>query len=219
MKNNYWHDRWQSNEIAFNQETPNVLLKKFFPELFLKPKARVFVPLCGKSIDMIWLVEQGYEVIGVELSELACVDFFKKSQLEYTVVMLDDFKCFKSESITLFSGDFFNVTKALIGDIDVVYDRAALIALPFEMRSKYTSFLMTLLSKHSEILLLTTSYEQNEMQGPPFSVNAQEVKEFYEKELLVSEIYQKAFSDIPKHLKAKGLFNAVEHVFHLFSQP
>ena len=215
MQAEFWHTRWKDKELGFNQSQPNPLMKKYFPTLKLKSNARVFVPLCGKSIDMLWLAQQGYRVIGVELSEIACTDFFKENELEHSVTLLETFSVFKSELITLLVGDFFNLTRTLVGDIDAVYDRAGLIALPLEMRHNYSSFLAKLLNDKSQMLLLTTVYNQSEMQGPPFSVNAQEVKKCYGKELSIKEIYHKEFSDIPKHLKAKGLLSAVEHVFHL----
>ncbi|GGI78389.1 thiopurine S-methyltransferase [Legionella impletisoli] len=215
MDKQYWQQRWQCNEIGFNQSQPNPLMQRYFPKLNLKPGDRVFVPLCGKSIDMIWLAGQGYKVIGVELSEQACKAFFNDNKIRFKVSERNDFVVYMSDEITLFAGDFFNFNKNLLGKVEAVYDRAALIALPRELRKLYSEQLDKLLAPDTEILLITTSYDQKEMQGPPFSVNEIEVNELFKTNFDMTQIYNKVVKDIPEHLKIKGLKHAIEQVYSL----
>lgn len=215
MDKEYWLERWGSKSIGFNQAYPNALMQRYFDQLDLSLNATVLVPLCGKSIDMIWLASEGYNVVGVELSESACNDFFVENNLDYIREDAGDFSQFKSDNITLYAGDFFKLNKQLIANIDAVYDRAALIALPLEMRKRYCTFLFQLLPKQAQVLLLTTVYEQSQMLGPPFSVDDNEVHWLYGTYFDIDLLYQKDIRDIPAHLQAKGLIKAVEHVYHL----
>lgn len=218
MHKEYWQQRWQCNEIGFNQSQPNPLMQRYFPKLALKPGDCVFVPLCGKSIDMIWLAGQGYQVIGVELSGQACKAFFHENKIRFKVTEMNGFAVYKSDEITLFAGDFFKFDKHLFDKIDAVYDRAALIALPPEPRKLYSEQLAKLLEPDTKILLITTSYDQREMQGPPFSVNEIEVNELFKTNFGVTHVYSKSVKDIPEHLKAKGLMHAIEHVHSLLKK-
>jgi len=218
MDNNYWHKRWQLNEIGFNQKQPNLLLQRYFQTLGLKLGSRVFVPLCGKSIDMLWLIQQGYEVIGVEMSSTACKAFFEENKISPKVSKLGDGLGYSNDKITLFVGDFFQLNTQLLGHVDAVYDRAALIALPMELRQRYAAHLTELLAPHATIFLITTSYNQNEMQGPPFSVNAHEVNALFSERFNIQLLYSKPYTEIPEHLRAKGLLQAVEEVYCLIKK-
>ncbi len=215
MDKQYWQQRWEYNEIGFNQLQPNPLMQRYFHKLKLKPGDGVFVPLCGKSIDMIWLAGQGYKVVGVELSEQACKAFFNENKICFKVTEVNGFLAYSSDQITLFAGDFFKLNKTLLDKIDAVYDRAALIALPRELRKHYSEQLSKLLDPDSKVLLITTSYEQTEMQGPPFSVNEIEVNERFKNNFDITQVYSKEVKDIPEHLKVKGLKHAIEQVYSL----
>ncbi len=214
----YWHQRWQSDEIGFNQPQPNILMQRYFPELELNTGARVFVPLCGKSVDMIWLAGQGYKVIGVELSQPACQDFFYENKIHHKVIERDGFVKYESNEITLFAGDFFKFDTTLLGECNAVYDRAALIALPDQLRQRYAAHLSKLLAPSTKILLITSSYDQNEMQGPPFSVNQDEVKSLFKNACKIKQVYGKEVKEIPQHLKDKGLTRAIEQVYTLMKE-
>ena len=123
MDKQYWHAKWQQLDIGFNQTSPNVLLQKFLPQFGLTAGMKIFVPLCGKTVDMLWLLEQGYEVIGVEVSPLACEAFFKEYDIQVTVTQHHDFMVYKNQdkTITLFCGDFFGLNKEILGHIDLIY--------------------------------------------------------------------------------------------------
>jgi thiopurine S-methyltransferase len=180
----------------------------------LKPDNRIFVPLCGKSIDMLWLVQQGYEVIGHELSVLACHAFFEENGISVEYVQEEKFTVFKSPGITLFAGDFFKLDKTLLANVDAVYDRAALIALPSDMRKKYVNQLRNLIPPLTPIFLITTDYPQEDMQGPPFSVGEAEVHALFEG-ASIHQLYNRAFKTMPDHLMRRGLRMAYEQAYYI----
>lgn len=215
MDRDFWLNKWQVNDIGFNQAAPNILLQRYLPNLNLQAGKSVLVPLCGKSIDMLWLATQGYRVIGVELSPAACEAFFIENQLPYQKSKMGDFILYESESIRLIAGDFFQISPAMIGSVDAVYDRAALVALPPAMRERYAAYLTPLLQRPAQMLLITTAYDQSLMPGPPFSVDAQEVTRLYGQHFRVNHLYDKPLKVIPPHLLAKGMAAGAEQVFHL----
>lgn len=215
MEQEFWHQMWQSNEIGFNQSQPNQLMQRYFLSLNLKPGDRVLVPLCGKSIDMLWLAGQGYKVIGIELSQQACKAFFQENKIATKVTETGDFVVYSSDEITLFAGDFFKLDKNTLGPVDAVYDRAALIALPSELRQEYSAHLGQLVDRETKIFLITTSYNQIEMQGPPFSVDENEVNMLFSADFNIKQLYSKPLSDIPAHLHERGLLQASEHAYYL----
>ncbi len=154
--NALWQRCWREQETAFHQEVTNTQLVCFWPSLGLEPAARVFVPLCGKSLDMLWLAAQGHEVLGVELSPIATRAFFKENGLQPRRRKLGPFTLWQSDRIGILCGDFFNLTAAHLGDITAVFDRASLTALPQDLRADYVRHLQVILPAAGKILLLTT---------------------------------------------------------------
>lgn len=178
MEPEFWHERWQQNQIGFHQGEVNPYLRKYWHELGVTAPARVLVPLCGKSLDLVWLLQQGYQVEGVELSELAVRAFFDEQGLTPRVTTQGEFQVWESENLRLWCGDFFQLTTSLLGSIDAVYDRAALIALPAPMRQQYVRHIQTLAGTVPH-LLITLEYPQHQMDGPPFSVAQAEVQALF----------------------------------------
>ncbi len=194
MNPKFWQERWQDKRIGFNQRKVNPLLTKYFPYLNLPRGSRVFAPLCGKSIDMLWLAEQGYEVVGVDLVESAVQEFFAEQNILPTVnehVNDSAIKCyqgqFKAQTITLWVADIFALSATDIGSIDAVYDRAALIAMPPNMRVKYSEQVI-ILSNNALQLLLTLNYDQSEWAGPPFSISHEQVQQYYSYHYQINEL-------------------------------
>lgn len=214
MNNEYWHQKWQTKDIGFNQSQPHKLMQSYFSSLKLKPGCPVFVPLCGQSIDMLWLAAQGYQVIGVELSQVACSAFFEENKIPVKVMESKDFSLHTSEKITIFCGDFFKLDRATLNEIDAVYDRAALIALPKDIRKSYAKHLVELITPATAMFLITTVYNQSEMQGPPFSVDESEVTELYSAHFDINQLVSKQFK-APAHLQTKGLTQAEEQAYLL----
>ena len=198
MNPEFWQSRWQEKRIGFNQPTANPLLVKYFSELNLSKGSRIFVPLCGKSIDMVWLARQGFDVVGVELVESAVEAFFIEQNINHTVKKHDkypDIKCYQGQlleqTITLWAADIFMLSADDIGHIDAVYDRAALIAMPTDMHPKYTKQICAL-SRNASQLLLTLHYDQGERAGPPFSISQQEVQQYYSGQYQIKELEEES---------------------------
>ena len=180
MESDFWKERWRNEQTGFHEGVCNSNLKAHWQELNLAKGARVLVPLCGKSVDILWLSQQGYEVIGIELSEIAVHDFFEENDLSATKSNLgDDCQRWKSTYINILCGDFFLVKREMLGRIDALYDRAALIALPEKMRTDYVQHLLKLCGAVPQ-LLICLEYEQSVLNGPPFSVPPVEVGEYYQ---------------------------------------
>lgn len=178
MDAEFWHQRWEENAIGFHQSEANPILVKYFKELSLAKGARVFVPLCGKTLDISWLLANGYRVAGAELSEIAIEQLFAQLKVKPNISDTGKLKHYSTQSIDIFVGDFFELYSATLGPIDAVYDRAALVALPGEMRSHYTSHLMEITGKAPQ-LLINYEYDQSLMEGPPFSISNEEVNQHY----------------------------------------
>jgi thiopurine S-methyltransferase len=181
MEKEFWLKRWEENLIGFHQDQVNQHLANFIESYFddLSGK-RVFVPLCGKSLDLLWLAKQGFEVIGVELSPLAVQQFFNENQLKPEIKELGTLKLYTFQNINLYVGDFFDITTKHLGRIDFVYDRAALIALPFAMRQKYLQHMLQFFSASTLGLFILLNYDQSKVDGPPFSVEATELAEKFQ---------------------------------------
>jgi thiopurine S-methyltransferase len=179
MQPEFWHKRWASNQIGFHLPEVNPHLQRFWPALGLEEGARVLVPLCGKSLDLLWLAHKGHEVLGIELSEKAVEDFFAEHQFDPDISEQGPFKVYRAGSIELWCGDFFELTAGDVADCSGLYDRAALIALPPEMRAQYAAHLSRILPKDSLGLLITLDYDQAQMDGPPFAVLDDEVQRLF----------------------------------------
>ncbi|MGP9557710.1 thiopurine S-methyltransferase [Psychrobacter sp. AOP7-A1-24] len=184
MNPEFWHKRWQEGRIGFNQSAVNPLLIEYFNRLDIPTGSRVFIPLCGKSIDMVWLAMQGYDVVGVELVETAVQAFFAEQNIEPTVYQQADNPTIKyyqgqlsGQTITLWVADIFALTAKDIGTINAVYDKAALIALPADMRMQYSEQIRKISGKASQ-LLITLNYDQSKKNGPPFSINSEQLQQY-----------------------------------------
>jgi thiopurine S-methyltransferase len=180
MDPNFWHSRWESDQIGFHINQANPLLVEFFPTLSLKKSSRVFLPLCGKTLDIHWLLDQGFQVVGVELSKKAITQLFQELGIEPEIRTLDKLEHFSAEGIDIFVGNLFDLSKAHIGKIDAIYDRAALVALPLDMRISYTNHL-TQIAENAPQLLICFEYDPSSMEGPPFSIEREEVLSHYNK--------------------------------------
>jgi len=177
--NELWQQSWRDREIAFHQTTVNRHLIKFWSKLGLTAGDRVFVPLCGKSLDLLWLAEQGHTVIGVELSPLAARAFFRENRIQASRRQVGEFMLWEHGRISILCGDFFRLSAADLGDIAAVFDRASLTALPDEIRGAYIDHLRKIVPATCKMLLLTTEEpEDGETEGQPFAV-ADEIASLY----------------------------------------
>lgn len=179
MQPEFWHDRWRTGQIGFHQSAVDRHLKQDWPGLGLANNSRVFVPLCGKSLDLLWLCEQGHSVAGVELSTVALESFCMEHGVPAKRRILDDFDVYEAAQLQLFRGDFFALTPELLGPIAAVYDRAALISWIPDLRAAYVKHMTALTNPGTQTFLVTMEYPQQEMKGPPFSVSTEEVHRLY----------------------------------------
>lgn len=178
MEASFWHAKWEKGEIAFHQDDVNPLLLDHFGALSLPSGGSVFVPLCGKTRDIRWLLESGYRVAGAELSRVAVEQLFAEMGLAPSVSQLGPLTHFAAENIDIYSGDIFELTDSVLGQIDAVYDRAALVALPAAMRQCYVDHLAAI-TRRARQLLVAYEYDQSLQDGPPFAVGADEVRRLY----------------------------------------
>jgi thiopurine S-methyltransferase len=207
MDEDYWRKRWENEDTPWHENVPDVTLVKFFSDL--KP-TRVLVPLCGKSVDMAWMASRGHEVIGVELSPLACESFFKEQRLPFEQREAGPFVQYSSLNpaarVTLLSGDIFKLTGADLAapwesaklsgsrkplSFGALFDRAALIALPPELRLRYTEHLTGLVKARTPtnapffFLQFVIERSPHDTGGPPFSITEAEIRGYYEKDFKI----------------------------------
>lgn len=181
MDLSFWQQCWETNRIAFHKSETNPFLVNYFGELALAKGGRVFVPLCGKTLDIAWLLSQGYRVAGAELIEIAIEQLFQELDVEPNISRLGTVSLYSAQDIDIFVGNIFDVSSqhlGAIGAIDAIYDRAALVALPEAMHKRYTAHLMEITCKAPQ-LLITFEYDQTLMAGPPFSISTEEVHQHY----------------------------------------
>ena len=211
----YWLDRWERDEIGFHQTGVNSYLSKYWSELKLTHGSKVFVPLCGKSRDMLWLNEQGHTVLGIELSKLAAQAFFQENNYAPHHETNDKFEVFRINDLSILCGNLLDLDKNDLATVSAVYDRASLVALPPEMRKRYVDHLMNILSPGTQILLITFDYPQSEMAGPPFAVSPDEVKQRYQQHADIRLLAQLDVLEQNPHFQERGLSRIQESVFLL----
>jgi thiopurine S-methyltransferase len=179
VEEEFWLDRWKRQETAFHQQEVNPTLREHWAGLGVAAKAPVFVPLCGKSGDMTWLRAHDHPVVGVELSELAAAAYFEENGLAPERHRQGSFEVMEAGGVRILCGNFFDLSADDLAGVTAVYDRAALVALPPDLRARYAEHMAAILPAGTRMLLVTLEYPQEEMQGPPFSVPAEEVDRLY----------------------------------------
>jgi len=218
MNPEFWLARWENGEIGFHLDHVNPHLPEHSSS-FAGMTGQVLVPLCGKTIDMQWLCQQGCSVLGVELSELAVKAFFEQASLTPEVTQHGPFQRWQAGCLEILCGDFFQLTAADVAACTVIYDRAALIALPPELRTRYVHHLRAIFPQGVQMLLITLDYPQHEINGPPFSISAQEVQDWY---AAYSDIRQLASLDVlqqNERFLQRGVSSLTEQVFHIGIRP
>ena len=213
MQAEFWHQRWANNQIGFHESQPNPLLVTYFEKLNLQAGSRVFLPLCGKTLDIAWLLSQRVHVLGAELSETAVKQFFGDLGIEPTITSCGALTRHSAQNIDIYVGDIFDLSAEQLGAVDAIYDRAALVALPEPIRSQYTQHLVEI-TKSASQLLIAFDYDQSQMDGPPFSINADKVRSYYANTYSVTRLESKA---VPG--KLKGKCEAEEQLWLLHKEP
>lgn len=180
MTHELWHRRWAENQIGFHREEVNPWLSRYGFLLERSVGRRALVSLCGKTLDLLHLRSLGFEVFGVELSPIAVQAFFRENNIAPTVTTRGRFQAHSGDGITILVGDVFDLTTTdLGGEVDVIYDRAALIALPMLERARYAPHIVSVLRDRGRILLVSARYQSGVVDGPPYSVELDEVHRIF----------------------------------------
>ena len=213
---NQWESRWQEGRIGFHLPEVNSYLLRYSDKLLTQGPESVFVPLCGKTLDLPWLAGRTKKVVGIELVQKAVQDFFKENKLTHSIQQSGKLNLFSSDTIVLFQGDFFDLNKEQTASFDAIYDRASIVAFDQPERARYVNHLMSFLEPGGRILLITLEYDQNKMTGPPFSVPADEIEWLYAPygvlELLeTSDILDERFRKIGLDGMLERVFQFIKH--------
>jgi len=174
LEPDFWHERWQQNEIGFHEREANTKLVANFDALSVLPNGRIFVPLCGKTRDIAWLLSSGHRVVGVELSDMAIQDLFRDLGVEPKITEQGPLTCYAAPDIDIYVGDIFDLPSETLGVVDAIYDRAALVALPEGLRDSYAAHVHAITGGAAQ-LLVCFDYDQAAMAPPPFSIPPAEV--------------------------------------------
>ena len=216
MELSYWQSRWKKGAIGWHMDTVFPPLKTYWNRLNLKAGSRVLVPLCGKSLDIDWLLEQKHHVIGVDISKRALEAVMRRTSSSLKESTKGSFTCYKSASLQLWCGDFFKLRKKWLPAIDAIYDKAALIALPPEQRQNYASHIKSLIQPNSQILLNSFEYKQHEMTGPPFAVFEEEIRTYYQAKFSINLLQERSLFNDLTNFHRRGLQSYLtEKIYHL----
>jgi thiopurine S-methyltransferase len=216
MEPQFWNDRWQSGEIGFHKGEVHDLLAKHWPSLGLEPGSKVFVPLCGKSLDMVWLAEAGHSVVGAELSGVAIDAFFAERGLEPKVEMLGGFEVKRAGAYEIWQGDFFDLPPRAVRGAAAVYDRAALVALPPAMQPRYAAKLAELVPATAPIVIIGLAYPPGQMQGPPFSTPLARVADLFSRTFVIKLLESRDGLAQSQNLVQRGLTALEECLYVLW---
>lgn len=215
MDPQFWRQRWADGRIGFHRSEVNPRLRLYLERLDLHPGDRVFVPLCGKAVDMPWLAAQGYTAVGVELSELAVAALFRDHDVPAERTQTAALERWQGGGMIVYRGDYFALTPEQVGSVAAVWDRAALIALPAELRPAYVEHGAYLLPPGAHVLLVTMAYDDAGVAGPPFAVPPSEVEAAYGPWFTVECLEREVPADVPGDLAERGVTEVFESVWLL----
>lgn len=215
MDPNFWLEQWKSGRIGFHAKVAHPCLVHYWPRVSANCDIQVFVPLCGKSLDMDFLMAQRCKVVGIELSTLAIGQYLTEHNLTAVTTRVDGMPIHTTPGLRLIEGDFFQLTRSTLGPIDAVYDRAALIAMPPDLQPRYASHLLSLTPATAPILLITLDYDPAEMNGPPFATPPEQVEGLFGERYRI-ELLERldALNDNPS-LQSRGLTALTESAWRL----
>ncbi len=205
MEPKFWIERWQKADTGFHQDAAHDFLRKHWASLGVPDGAPVLVPLCGKSLDMVWLADQGHEVIGVELSEIAVDAFFTERSRQPGVEQPGEFTVKRAGPYEIWTGDFFELSPGVTRRVGAVFDRAALVAMPRVMQHAYAQKLAALTPSGVPVLLVALDYDPSQMEGPPFPLSPSHVKALFSDNFRVIELERRDGLAASQNLKKRGL--------------
>ena len=215
MHADFWLERWEQNQIGFHEQEINAHLQEFWEALNIPMDSKIFVPLCGKSRDLLWLLSLGYQLVGVEISPLAVESFFSENNLQARITDCGNFQCWEVDGLSIYLGNFFDLSSLQLAGCTAIYDRAALIALPPEMRQQYVRHLKKIAPELAHTLLVTLEYEQHAMSGPPFSVDKNEVHNLFGDTCDIELLFAEDILQTNDNFRERGLSSLMEKVYRL----
>tara|TARA_B100001093_G_scaffold501760_1_gene553851 strand:- start:275 stop:928 length:654 start_codon:yes stop_codon:yes gene_type:complete len=214
MDSSFWLSRWRENRIGFHREAVNEHVLRWWPSLNAQPAARVVVPLCGKSYDLDWLAER-HVTVGVELSPIALDDVWQRCPREPSRHRQGTHFWSSDGQLTTICGDFMALTTEQIAPFDHFYDRAALIALPARLREQYVKTIKGLSTERASGLLVALEYDQEKMDGPPFSISVDAVRSLFSPDFKVDVLMSQSSSQVPERFQSLGITTLTEHILKL----
>ncbi len=212
MDKAYWQQKWETKDTRWHQPAAHPFLQTYVGRLQLKKNDVILVPLCGKAKDMIWLLEQGYRVIGVELSPIACEDFFSEWNVSPTKTQVGSFTHYQHQHLEIYCGDIFDLTAQLLPPIQAMFDCRALVALPTAMHQRYVEHLFNVTGQQARLLLLTVE-STSAVIGPPFSMDETAVTALFAERGRIQQLARTINPVVPKHLIAKGYQDFIEAAY------
>ena len=203
MHHEFWHERWQTGQTSFHRTAAHPMLERWWPTLGLAADARVYVPLCGKSLDMVWLASRGHAVVGSELSPIAVDEFFAGQGLVPRQSQVGGHMLHAAGPWSILLGDALALGPAATGTLAAAYDRAAVVALPPDLRARHARAMADLLPAGARALVITFEYRQSLKDGPPFSVPAAEMHALFDRDFELEELERvELIDESPKFVEA-----------------
>jgi thiopurine S-methyltransferase len=209
MSNEFWLNKWETNDITFHEMNTNPDLIKYIGELNINSGSTIFVPFCGKTKDMLWLSENGFNVVGVELSKIACDDFFSEANITPRISQREKFVKYEHGNIKIFCGDLFDLTNLDLPTIHAVYDCKAIIALPPTLRRKYVEHIIECIGGKINFLLITRE-SRSSVTPPPYNIDKQEINLLFGSNFNTKQVKQLTMLNIPERLVKKGYSDITE---------
>jgi thiopurine S-methyltransferase len=215
VDSDFWLDRWRNGQTGFHQPSVDGNLIRHWQTLALPKSSRILVPLCGKSLDLLWLRDQGHPVVGIELSDIALQSFFAENGVAARRRALPPFDLYEAENLECFRGDLFDLTAERLGRVAAVYDRGSLVSWAPEQRGRYVEQLTALTGKGTQTLLITLEYPQTDMKGPPFSVDSEEVRRVFSRHHSIDELARCDVLANEPRLRARGASSLTEVCYRI----
>ncbi|CAK8674631.1 unnamed protein product [Clavelina lepadiformis] len=177
----YWRNLWKNDQAWFHMSDAHPDMLKF-QDQFLRDNCRVYVPLCGKSVDLKYLADKGHEVVGCEFCETAILQFFEEQSIKYERYQhpTAPYEIFKAtdKNITIYKGDFFALGSSIMGKVDAIWDRGSFVAIDPSRRREYADVIYDVINADGKYLLYSVEYEGN-ISSTPYNVQEQEIDDIF----------------------------------------
>lgn len=175
---NFWQQHWSDGQTAFHLDDIHPDLQVFLPVLSLELGDTVFVPLCGRTLDIGYLLNVGYNVIAIEMVEYAVQQLFNQLSIVPEVSGWKQGKCYRADHLTVYVGNYFDLSSDECAEVSAIYDRAALAAMPYKLQQRYCQHLGDI-TVYAKQLVIASAFDQTKMQGPPFTITPQHIQQYY----------------------------------------